>query len=225
MADLWHTTWAAKKEMFGRFGLLPVGGRAPGDEEPASDPEEPGKAPPPRNATTREPVAWHALPVLFWQEILFDFKVGAVIDLTPSDGMLALAALQARVPYAGLVFSKKHADTLLDRLMSQVMAGATREGDAWYEPQLVEAITKTTPKPKSGAKDPKPKDPAAGKAKAKPKKGAKKANKEGKTKKGKGTGKKKKKKGDESDDDPFVSGEGSESESSSHDGSPDKEPE
>jgi hypothetical protein len=101
-----------------------------------------------RNAGTREPVAWHSLPVLFWQEILFDFEVGAVIDLTPGDGMLATAALQTRLPYTGLVFTPKHADALYSRLESQAIAGVTREGDTWYDQRLVETIAAARPTPK-----------------------------------------------------------------------------
>jgi hypothetical protein len=85
------------------------------------------------------------------QEILFYFKVGAVIDLTPADGQLAQAALQARIPYTGLVFTRRHADELLQRLQSFVLAGATREGDTWYDPRLVESLIAPT-KPKANEK-------------------------------------------------------------------------
>ena len=68
------------------------------------------------------------MPEFLWQEILFDFKVGAVIDLTPADNMLAMAALHARIPYNGLAFTRKHADELLQRLQSLVIAGAAHEG-------------------------------------------------------------------------------------------------
>ena len=67
-------------------------------------------------------MATHA-GTLFWQETLFDFKIGAVIDLTPVDGLLAQAALHARIPYTGLVFTRRHADELLRRLQSLVIAG------------------------------------------------------------------------------------------------------
>ena len=91
------------------------------------------------------------MPQLFWQEVLFDFKVGAVVDLTPADGLLAQAALHTRIPYTGLVFTPKHADELLQRLQSSLIAGATREGDPWYDPHLVEAITKPMAKAKADA--------------------------------------------------------------------------
>ena len=104
----------------------------PGEDDIESETEEPGTPtppPPPRSAGPREPVAWHSMPEHFWQEILFDFKVGAVIDLTLADGLFAQAALHARIPYTGLVFTKRHADELLQRLQSFVLARATREGD------------------------------------------------------------------------------------------------
>ena len=62
------------------------------------------------------------MPELCWQEILFDFRIGAVIDLTPVDGMLAMAALHARIPYTGLVFTQRHADELLHKLQLLVLA-------------------------------------------------------------------------------------------------------
>ena len=89
-------------------------------------------------------MAFHA--GFFWHEILCDFKVGAVIDLTPADGPLARAVLHARIPYTGLVFTRRHADELLQRLQSLVIARATREGGTWYDPRLVESLTTSKPK-------------------------------------------------------------------------------
>ncbi len=98
-------------------------------------------------------MAFHAaMPELLWREILFDFGVGAVIDLTPADGLLAMAARHARIPYTGLVFTRRHTDELLHRLQSLVIAGATREGDTWYDPHLVESLN--TSKPKAKEKSP-----------------------------------------------------------------------
>ena len=74
------------------------------------------------------------------------------MDLTPADGLLAMAALHARIPYTGLVFTRKHADELLQRLQRLVIAGATHEGDTRHDPQLVEALTTSKPKPKPKAK-------------------------------------------------------------------------
>ena len=91
------------------------------------------------------------MPQFCWQEVLFDFKVGAVVDLTPVDGLLAMAALHTRIPYTGLVLTPKHADELLQRLQSSLIAGATREGDPWYDPHLVEALTKPKAKAKADA--------------------------------------------------------------------------
>ena len=127
VASLWHVLWPIKKEMYGKDGILPVGGKVAGEDEDSDAAED--KAPPaPRNAGTSEPVAWHSMPQLFWQEILFDFKVGAVIDLTPADGTLAMTALHARIPYTGLTFTPKHATELLGRLQSLVLAAEPPRG-------------------------------------------------------------------------------------------------
>jgi hypothetical protein len=155
ISSLWHVSWPVKKDIYGKHGLIPVGGKAPGEDDTGNEADGPGRATPPpqaRNAGTSEPVAWHSMPELFWQEVLFDFKVGAVIDLTLVDGLLAMAALHARIPYTGLVFTRKHADDLLQRLQSFVLARAAREGGTWYDPRLVEPLTASKPKANEKAK-------------------------------------------------------------------------
>ena len=62
------------------------------------------------------------MPEFCWPEILFDFKIGAVIDLTPGDGLLAQAVLHACIPYTGMAFTRRHADELLHRFRSLVIA-------------------------------------------------------------------------------------------------------
>ena len=131
VSSLWHVLRPVKEDMYGKRGLIPVGGRAPGEDATESETEEPGTPTPPHpppSAGTSEPVAWHSMPELFWHEILCDFRVGAVIDLTPGDGPLAGAALHARIPYTGLVFARRHADELLRRLQSLVIAGRPLKG-------------------------------------------------------------------------------------------------
>ena len=127
----------------------------PGKDDFKSETEEPGTPtppPPPRNAGTIEPIAWHCVPKLCWQEILFDFKIGAVIDLTPADGLLAQAALHARIPYTSLGFTRRHADELLHKLQSLVIARATCEGGTWYDPRPVESLATSKPKRKKTPK-------------------------------------------------------------------------
>ena len=77
---------------------------------------------------------------------------GAVIDLTPADGLLAQAALHASIPYTGLVFTWRHADEFLQRLQYLAIAVATREGDTWYDPRLVESLTASKLKANEQAK-------------------------------------------------------------------------
>ncbi len=58
-----------------------------------------------------------------------------------------MAALHARVSYTGLVLTRKHADKLLRRLQSLVIARATHKGE--YDPRLVETLTISKPKAKA----------------------------------------------------------------------------
>ena len=76
------------------------GGRLEGPKEcePAEDNEEAqdeqsGNTPVKRTDDTMEPVLFHALPYLIWEDLVLAMNCSSVIDLNCSDGMLALACL------------------------------------------------------------------------------------------------------------------------------------
>ena len=155
-----------KKAVYGARGLIAVGGRGEvvddnDEESDGADDAASSSATKRRTDDTRELAFFHALPSTFWEEVLYDYQIGAVIDVAAGDGSLALAALRARIPYTGVCLTEEHKSKLLSRLKDLLCAGAVRAGDKWYDPTLAKALVQAT-KSQEG-------EPSA-KAKAKPKK-------------------------------------------------------
>ena len=173
-AESWILTWAQKKQLYGVNGLIAVGGRGdvvddgPDDEEPPDDaaaPAAPGAPNLRRTDDTREIVFYHSLPSLFWDEIVHDYQLGAILDLAVGDGALALTAVRNRLAYTGFAFTQSHKDMVMDRLLDLMSAGSLTAGDKWYDPNLVKTLIAA-----SKRKDPNnEEEPAAGPAKKKAK--------------------------------------------------------
>ena len=88
--------------------------------------------------------------------------IGAIIDLTPNQGPLALAALRFRLPYTGITYGSQHTTVLSDFLVAMVLGFMTDESDNMYSAKvaaLLNASKEKTSKPAHTA--------AAKKAKAK----------------------------------------------------------
>jgi hypothetical protein len=185
-AEAWTLTWAQKKLLYGTRGLIAVGGRGTevddglGETGGVDGPEVTAAgAQNRRTDDTREMAFYRALPSTFWDEVLHDYQLGAVLDIAVGDGSLALTAVRNRIAYTGLYFTSHHKDMVMSRLLDLMSAGSLKAGDKWYDPNLVKTLlgaskknkatvdpdgsaapkkkTKTNPK---GPKDPKdPKDP------------------------------------------------------------------
>ena len=66
---------------------------------------KPPQAPPLRRAYGTEELAFcHPLPSKFWEEVVHDYQLGAILDVAAGDGSLALTAVRHRLPYTGFVF-------------------------------------------------------------------------------------------------------------------------
>ena len=88
--------------------------------------------------------------------------IGAIIDLTPNQGPLALAALRFRLPYTGITYGSQHTTVLSDFLVAMVLGFMTDESDNMYSAKVAALMNA------SKEKKPKPAFPvAAKKAKAK----------------------------------------------------------
>jgi hypothetical protein len=145
--ETWMLTWARKKQLYGSRGLTAVGGRGDviddGPDE-ADEMDESSNAPSTglnrRTDDTKEMAFYHALPSVFWDEVVHDYQLGAIVDLAVGDGSLALTAMRNRIPYTGLAFTAHHKDMVMARLLDLMSAGALKAGDKWYDPNLVKTL-------------------------------------------------------------------------------------
>jgi len=109
--------------------IIPVG---------SCDPDDDNNEPPARRTdATMEPVLYHSMSPHLWAELLYDFGVGAVIDLTAGDGAVAMAALRAGCPYTGVTLTDAHATELRKYLHKTAFQAAVTEGDELYDADLV----------------------------------------------------------------------------------------
>ena len=91
---------------------------------------------PPQRRTddTEELAFYHALPSKFWEEVVHAYQLGAILDVAAGDGSLALTAVRHRLPYTGFVFTTRHRDLTMARLLDVLSAGALQAGDKRYDP-------------------------------------------------------------------------------------------
>ncbi len=153
-ADVWRLSTGEKQAVIGnnRVSTAPAA-----DGEGVTEPhftEEGGKTTP-----CSEPVFFHAAPLVFHEEMLHDYNLAALVDLTPGDGMRALAAIKSRIPYVGVAFGEAHREGLFAWLRRNVLACFQREGDALYRAEFAQLVA-GTPTPSAivaVAEEPKPK--------------------------------------------------------------------
>ena len=124
----WEITWAEKKLLYGAQNLIGVGGKM---ETPNVE-----KQRPPRTNYAMEPAFYHSYPVEFYLELLEAFPCKAIIDLTPGEGNLAMAAFQLNIMYLGFPFNTKHESMLLEHLDKDMMQALLTEGSPLYSAEL-----------------------------------------------------------------------------------------
>ena len=76
-----------------------------------------------------------------YEEILHRAGARAVIDLTASDGVLAVACLSKGVPYFGICHNSSHVAALTMRLQSKVFSMLADEGLPFFNGALAELLT------------------------------------------------------------------------------------
>jgi hypothetical protein len=156
--EAWTLTWAQKKLLYGTRGLIAVGGRGDVvDDGLGEDVEDPGVTTAAtqnrRTDDTREMAFYHALPSTFWDEVLHDYQLGAILDIAAGDGSLALTAVRNRIAYTGLCFTTHHKDLVMSRLLDLMSAGSLRAGDKWYDPTLVQTLIGASKKSRATCED------------------------------------------------------------------------
>ena len=141
--DVWSLPTKAKKDIITHKVL--AGGPTMGENATAEEKKEAEKEMAFIRAMKKEaePMFWHSTPLKLWEEILFDYNIVAVLDLTPGDGVRALAALRRRIPYAGVAMNAAHRDHLLMHLDKTVLKQFQVEGDKLYQPAFAELLKHT----------------------------------------------------------------------------------
>ena len=94
-----------------------------------------------RTDDAKELAFFHALPSTFWDEVVQDYQLGAILDITVGDGSLALTAVRNRIAYTGFAFTDYHKEMVMARLLDLMSAGALKEGDKWYDQNLIKTLT------------------------------------------------------------------------------------
>ena len=132
--DCWSISWKAKKEIYGTANLIAVGGKI------SDELEDLDFGNPPRTPETVECAFHHSFPGSFYLELLHVFPIGAIIDLTPGEGLFAFAAHERNIKYFGLCMSPEHQRLLRERLDVLALAAMFEEGHALYDPMALAAV-------------------------------------------------------------------------------------
>ncbi|MFM7989266.1 MAG: hypothetical protein ACKPKO_59125, partial [Candidatus Fonsibacter sp.] len=94
-----------------------------------------------RTDDTKELAFCHALRNTFWDEVIHDYQVGAILDIAVGHGSLALTEVRNRITYTGFAFTDERKDMVMARWLGLLRAGALQVGDKWYDPSLVRTLT------------------------------------------------------------------------------------
>jgi hypothetical protein len=156
-----------KKKLYGVGGIVLVGGTGPNNSH--ADNEEDSIETKIRSPSNIEPVCFGAETTEFYENLLAWHNAKAFINLTSTDINAALAAVELKIPYLGIVFTDYHKDFFLAEMVRRVFACFQNENSSLFEPDLVALLEKkAAPKPKPGKPH---KGGAEPKAKGKPKPG------------------------------------------------------
>ncbi len=124
LEKLWEITWLRKQALYGAKNFL-QGGKLGEDQEEL----ECKKFNCSRTPDSKEPVCYHSYPETLYDDMLRAYAIKVVIDLTPGEGMLALACHKRSIPYVGLVFNAAHRDELQAHL-DQLLVGSLLETES-----------------------------------------------------------------------------------------------
>ena len=201
-SECWALSYEKKKALCGKM-RVPVGGKEDADDDNADEGLEAGQEVPPTiddfsadaaskkpRATTRaaeniEPVHYHTLPEIFFDNLEDTFFVKDIYDFTPSPEA-ALAFMKAKKGYLGICFNDHHQKMLRDYVIDQVMLCFAKSGDPLFHAAYAAGIKDTQtsnvtvpiPKSKPNPK-PNPRKPKKDKTKKEKKKSKKAASTSG----------------------------------------------
>jgi hypothetical protein len=155
VADIWQTTLAIKKEIYGTQKMF---GDVAGEEDAQPGPKVQ------RLDTDMEPVFYFFLPETFYTDFLKTYSAAGVIDLTAGHGEVAKACLNLHIPYLGICYNDTHAIMLRARLTEWVKTSMVTPGTPNYNPELKgedkprPSLPKAPPAKKPKKSEPKPEE-------------------------------------------------------------------
>ena len=155
--EVWRMSWKDKKQLFGKKNLIRVG-----DKTEAAEPAGVAAG---RSDESMEPVLWHPMPLNFYLQMIDDFYVNRVFDLSALDGLFGWACLEKHVGYVGICFTKFHAEALQEHYISKLKVAMADAASTLYNPSYALAIgaIKKGEDDATGGKKPRgKKDPKAG---------------------------------------------------------------
>ena len=74
------------------------------------------------------------------EELLYDFNVGYLLDLSVGDGKTCMAAIRNRIGLIGVAFNEHHQERLYEHLETQVFREMQVPDSTLYEPGLVSVV-------------------------------------------------------------------------------------
>ncbi len=129
--DLWNMTVKEKLEAYGPF-IAQAGGKTPGSESSQKFKE--------RSDGDMEPICWYSSSLQLYDTLIGDSSPCAIIDLTATDGIMATAALRAKVSYLGICPTAFHASKLREHLEKVVFKEFQKYSEPLHEPSLVKVL-------------------------------------------------------------------------------------
>jgi hypothetical protein len=132
-------TWCAevqvKKTIYGPRRVR-VGGPDPDAESDGGDSDEDEA----RTDETVEPVFWRNIPRKLIDELMFDFSVCGMLDLTMESGEKALTAIENGIIYTGVCMTDVHLEMVQGRIEKEIWAMFKKEGHPKYQPSLAKIL-------------------------------------------------------------------------------------
>jgi hypothetical protein len=135
--------------LYGPPGRIAVGGS--GHEKDEDDEDDEHEKPATRKADDSEPVAYGAMSVAFYEDLIDCYKAKVLINLTSVDVNAAMAAIHAKVSYVGIVWTDHHKTMFIAEMLKRVFASFQDESSPMYQSELVQILGKSkNPKKVSG---------------------------------------------------------------------------
>ena len=120
-AGYWHMTFKDKKVLLGDARILPKGRPEPDHDLVGTNAK---RVPIVRKDTDIEPVAYHGIAEIVWQDLLHQVgskgRLRGIMELTPLDTALAKTTLEWHIPYMCVCMNEFHKDALRRQLVVDV---------------------------------------------------------------------------------------------------------